>query len=267
MERIKIMDNPVNFQNRPINDKAGFGKQYKQDFSNFVYKTKKAINKIALVVLLLNMLIAYSSGGNLLFAFSHASFMNAAKEIPSESIDSVTEYILSFNREVKQEIEKKQKDLFPAPAQIKEEKSSSNPVSLVPAAKAAETTVAKTSDKITGLTTVTAYSPSVDETDATPCVAEPSNFNICNLMTKRTNGMRICASNDYPLGQILAISPGFVGGKCIVLDRMSAKNNGKVDVFFMTKKEAMKFNFQLKVSPVEKISPDKVNDLFGIKTK
>ncbi len=261
------MDNPVNFQSRPINDKAGFGKQYRQDLNNFVYKTKKAINKIAWTVLFLNMLIAYSQGGNLLFALTHASFMNAAKEIPSESIDSVTEYILSFNREVKQEIEKKQKDLFPAAPSVKEEKSS-NSVNLMPSAKAAETTAVKTSDKIAGLTNVTAYSPSVDETDATPCVAEPSKLNICNLMTKRINGMRICASNDYPIGQILKIEPNFAGAKCIVLDRMAAKNNGKVDVFFMTKAEAKKFGNQpLKVTPVEKISLEKVDDLFGIKTK
>jgi hypothetical protein len=258
-------NNPnANFHIQSIK-KDGFGKQYKQDFSNFVYKVKKAVYKIALVVLLLNMLIAYSQGGNLLFALLHPSFMNAAKEIPSESIDSVTEYMLSFKREIKQEIEKKQKDFFKEPAPIKEEKSS-NPVSVVPSAKAAEVTVAKSSDKIAGLTTVTAYSPSVDETDATPCVAEPSNLNICNIMTKRTNGMRICASNDYPIGQVLKIEPNFAGGKCVVLDRM--RDHGKVDVFFMTKAEAKKFGNQpLKVAPVEKISLDKVNDLFGIKTK
>ncbi len=262
------MDNNPNnagFQSRPIN-KDGFGKNYKQDLKDATYKVRKAIRKIALVVFLLNILVVYSQGGNLLFALTHTSFMNAAKEIPSESIDSVTEYILSFNREVKQEIEKKQKDLFPAPDQIKEEKSS-NPVSLVPVAKATETTVAKTSDKIAGLTTVTAYSPSVDETDATPCYADPSKIDICNLMKKRTNGMRICASNDYPLGQILAISPGFVGGKCVVLDRMAAKNSGKVDVFMMSKAEALRFNFNLKVTPMEKIPLEKVNDLFGIKAK
>lgn len=75
-------------------------------------------------------------------------------------------------------------------------------------------------ESVTGkLHSVSAYTSRVQETDATPCISADGS-NICERYAK---GEKICATNDYPLGSVLAIQ-GL--GRCIVRDRMNKRYTG-----------------------------------------
>lgn len=85
---------------------------------------------------------------------------------------------------------------------------------------------------------VTAYNSEKNQTDETPCFAEPSQNNLCMLYQEgslyKEKGLQICASNAFDLGTELEIrrADKSLFAKCIVLDRMNGKYNGRVDIFF-----------------------------------
>lgn len=81
---------------------------------------------------------------------------------------------------------------------------------------------------------VTAYTPSIDETDSSPCIAA-SGYNICEGLER---GEKLCAANWAPFWVKLNV-PGY--GACTNVDRMARKNGQKVDVLFKTKKEALQW--------------------------
>lgn len=85
------------------------------------------------------------------------------------------------------------------------------------------------------ITSVTAYNSEYNQTDATPCLAEPTRNNICELDGKlqAENGLYICASNKFDLGTELEIrtKANTVFGKCIVLDRMNARYKNNIDIY------------------------------------
>jgi len=58
------------------------------------------------------------------------------------------------------------------------------------------------------------------QTDDTPCIGA-SNLDLCELIKK---GVKVCATNDFPLGTELTIQ-GM--GTCYVLDRMNPRFTGK----------------------------------------
>jgi 3D (Asp-Asp-Asp) domain-containing protein len=75
------------------------------------------------------------------------------------------------------------------------------------------------------LTTTTAYTSHVEQTDSEPCVSADGS-DICKLYAA---GQLVCASNAYPLGSTLYVD-GY--GECVVADRMNKRYNKRVDVYF-----------------------------------
>lgn len=92
-----------------------------------------------------------------------------------------------------------------------------------------------TMDVINTLETfVTAYSSSVDETDETPFITASGE--------KVRDG--IVAANFLPFGTRVRIPEMFGDKIFVVKDRMAAKHNGKVDIWFETKGLAKQFGRQ-----------------------
>ncbi len=89
-------------------------------------------------------------------------------------------------------------------------------------------------EPISDIFTITAYSPSINETDDTPCIGA-RNTNVCEL---HSQGEIIFASNAFPLGTTICVQ-GFGCGK--VLDRMNKRYTDRIDVFMPTKSEAKEF--------------------------
>ncbi|TAK03731.1 hypothetical protein EPO34_01035 [Patescibacteria group bacterium] len=104
---------------------------------------------------------------------------------------------------------------------------------------------------------VSAYSPSEDETDSTPCESadgtNPCELYALYVATDGEEGELTCAQNELPFGTPMDI-PGYGPehlqengfGRCVVHDRMNERFNGKyhLDVFFPTKEEALKWGRQ-----------------------
>ncbi|MCR4311712.1 MAG: 3D domain-containing protein [Candidatus Uhrbacteria bacterium] len=85
---------------------------------------------------------------------------------------------------------------------------------------------------------VTAYTSSKSETDKSPCIAARKS-NICKRFTK---GEKLCASNRYPIGTVLAIENH---GECTVADRTNRRHRDRVDLYFgHNRKAAKKFGRQ-----------------------
>lgn len=87
---------------------------------------------------------------------------------------------------------------------------------------------------------VTAYTLSVDETDATPCIGATGE----DLCLAQANGESICAANWVPLNSIIYIE-GY--GPCRVADRMASKHKNRVDILMKTKQEAKKWGIKSKL--------------------
>lgn len=82
------------------------------------------------------------------------------------------------------------------------------------------------SEKSGQLTSISAYTSRVEETDSDPCTSA-NGANICNLYAQ---GTRICAANGYPFGTVLHVD-GL--GDCVVMDRMARKyGKDHVDWYF-----------------------------------
>jgi 3D (Asp-Asp-Asp) domain-containing protein len=80
--------------------------------------------------------------------------------------------------------------------------------------------------------TVTAYTSTVEQTDATPCLSA-NGSNICNM---HEEGQTLCAANFVPFGTILALSDTEESGLdttivCIVVDRLASKYPNRVDLY------------------------------------
>ncbi|MCL4406428.1 MAG: 3D domain-containing protein [Patescibacteria group bacterium] len=81
------------------------------------------------------------------------------------------------------------------------------------------------------VTTITGYSSTEDQTDDTPFITASGKF----------VGDGIVAANWLPFGTKIRI-PEIFGDKVFeVQDRMAPKHNGKMDIWFKTREEALKF--------------------------
>ena len=78
---------------------------------------------------------------------------------------------------------------------------------------------------------VTGYSSEVGQTDDTPFITASGN-------TVRSG---IVAANWLPLGTKVRIPELFGNRVFVVDDRMHPKNDGKMDIWFQTREEALKF--------------------------
>ena len=87
---------------------------------------------------------------------------------------------------------------------------------------------------------ISAYTLSVDETDATPCIGATGE----DLCLAQANDESICAANFVPLGTLLKIE-GY--GPCRVADRMASKHKNRVDILMKTKQEAKKWGIKSKL--------------------
>lgn len=79
--------------------------------------------------------------------------------------------------------------------------------------------------------TITAYSSSPDETDDTPFLTASN--------TRTRDG--IVASNDLPFGATVRIPEHFGQKLFTVEDRMHRRHKNRIDVWFPSKREALKF--------------------------
>jgi len=82
---------------------------------------------------------------------------------------------------------------------------------------------------------ITAYSSSPEETDETPYITASGNY------------VRIgtAAANWLPLGTAIRIPSIFGNQVFIIEDRMNARNNNKVDIWFPDKKDAKTFGVKI----------------------
>jgi 3D (Asp-Asp-Asp) domain-containing protein len=88
--------------------------------------------------------------------------------------------------------------------------------------------------------TITAYTPSPDETDETPCITA-SGVNICDGTVKQS-GLRVIATNELPLWSKVEID----GVVYTVLDRMNERYFYRYDILVSSKDEAKKWGVQIK---------------------
>lgn len=72
---------------------------------------------------------------------------------------------------------------------------------------------------------VSAYTSTVAQTDATPCISADGT----NICVRYAAGEGICATNAYPFGTVLKVE-GL--GTCVVADRMNARYRSRVDWYF-----------------------------------
>ncbi|MBI5079234.1 3D domain-containing protein [Candidatus Wolfebacteria bacterium] len=88
-------------------------------------------------------------------------------------------------------------------------------------------------------TVITGYSSTPEETDDTP------------FITASGTGVRpgIVAANFLPFGAKIRVPKLFGDRVFIVEDRMHPKNDGKIDIWFSSKEEAL--NFGVRVAEVE----------------
>ncbi len=88
---------------------------------------------------------------------------------------------------------------------------------------------------------VTAYTPSPDETDDTPCISA-SGLNVCEALKENRN---IVATNELPLGSKVKIA----GVIYEVQDRTNSRYQYRYDILMATKTEA--YNWGVKILNVE----------------
>lgn len=72
---------------------------------------------------------------------------------------------------------------------------------------------------------VSAYTSTVAQTDATPCISADGS----DICVRYAAGEGICATNAYPMGTVLSVD-GL--GTCVVADRMNARYRNRVDWYF-----------------------------------
>lgn len=249
--------NPPNFSVCQIGDSGKPG--IKQGFNNLVYKIKRAVTIAAFIALALDIVLVVNQSDEVFFAITHRDEIKTLGKLDPQVRQEMFDSALRLEKELKNQREEKVKQYFPGSEDTdKEDKGKEVSVS-APVLNLAST--AKASTKTGKVMKVTAYNPLPEQTDATPCLAEPTKLDICELAKKgEKNGLRICASNDFPLYQVVAIEY-LKGGTCVVLDRMASidaktgkkRNENGIDVFYNEKdpKNANIFGVQYRtVTPV-----------------
>jgi len=93
---------------------------------------------------------------------------------------------------------------------------------------------------------LTAYSSTIDQTDASPCITA-TGFNVC-----KHNKENIIAANFLPFGTKVRI-PELYGDKVfIVQDRMNKRHSSRVDIWMKTRTKAKQFG--VKRAKIEVVS-------------
>lgn len=99
--------------------------------------------------------------------------------------------------------------------------------------------------------TITAYSSTVDQTDASPCITA-NGFNLCEH-----NEENVIASNFLPFGTKVKI-PQYFGDRIFtVQDRMNARYHYRADIWFKVREDAIKFGAPYtEIQVVEEVTED-----------
>ena len=84
-----------------------------------------------------------------------------------------------------------------------------------------------------GIREITAYTPSPEETDDSPCITA-SGLDICQTR------LSVVATNELPFGRKVEIA----GQEYLVADRMSKKYPNRYDLLMYSKEEALNFGKQ-----------------------
>lgn len=114
--------------------------------------------------------------------------------------------------------------------------------------KAPEIVVVRTSTHV-----MTAYNSEVGQTDSTPCITA-NGFNVCQHGIEDT-----IAANFLPFGTKVRIPDLFGDRIFIVRDRMNKRFSERVDVWMLSKTDALKFGVKkAKIEVVEIIEPEEV---------
>ncbi len=82
---------------------------------------------------------------------------------------------------------------------------------------------------------MTAYNSEIGQTDSTPCITA-NGFNVCEHGIEDT-----VATNYLPFGTKIRIPELFGDRVFVVRDRMNQRYNKKIDIWMLSKQEAIKF--------------------------
>ncbi len=232
----------------------------RQTIKKLVYKIKRVLTVLITFYLFTSLLLIFFMGDHIIYAVTHNSEIEVLKSIDSvvrkEMLESATRLEKRLEEEKKKEIELQ----FNKVTKEKDKKIE-NPFKI-------QTIEAAEIPGIEVVKKITAYSSEKRQTDATPCLAEPSGLDICKLYNEKKyeeKGVRICASNDYQLGTVLEVQY-LKGGRCIVLDR--AGSNNMVDIYMgdaTQTSRAFTFGKQyLKVKPVGFVPRENWDNLMSL---
>jgi len=216
---------------------------YKDRVKQWIRKVKKTVSTIGIMTLIIIGVSGVHWNREVRFVLSNFNEISEWQNISPEIRQKALKVAQKCEKEIKIQKKKKIAQYFSE----KEKKESSQKINLN------WKRIPKEGKEV--LRKVSAYNSLSHQTDGTPCIAEPTQNNLCLLYSPllKEKGLYICATNAYELGTELEIRTATKKfGRCIVLDRMSRKYRERIDIFFNKDiKRAQRFGVQkLWVKPV-----------------